>query len=389
MILVHTADWHVGKLMRGRSRAEEHAAVLAEIATVAEDRSADVVLVAGDLFETAAPAPEAERVVYEALLALADTGAAVAVIGGNHDNPRRLAAVAPLLELGGVRLLAAPRRPDDGGVQTIEAPSGQMLRLGLLPFTSQRTIVTAADLMNADAAEHGQKYGERLRRVIEALAEAVLEGGDGDVFALMVHAMVAGGSLGGGERSAHTIFEYAVSGAAFPTGLQYVALGHLHRTQEVVSSGCPTWYPGSPLQLDFGEEQDDKHVLVVEVDPGTPATVEAVALSSGRRLRTVEGTLDELAAMAGTTGDDWLRVRLDEPARAGLAEEVCDLLPDVVDITVRRTDVETDRPERAPRLGRSPRELFDEYLAEEGVDDDRLTDLFDDLHEEVAASGAP
>jgi len=388
MILVHTADWHVGKPMRGRDRGVEHAAVLAEIASVVDERSADVVLVAGDLFETAAPAPQAERIVYEALLALADTGAVVVVIGGNHDNPRRLAAVAPLLELGRVRLLASPRRPDEGGVQVIETPSGQTLRLGLLPFASQRTIVTAADLMAADAAEHGQKYGERLRLVIESLADEVLAGDDDAVFALMAHAMVAGGTLGGGERSAHTIFDYAVSGAAFPTSLQYVALGHLHRTQEVVGSGCPTWYPGSPLQLDFGEEQDDKHVLVVDVDPGAPASVEAVALRSGRRLRTIEGTLAELGDLTGSTGDDWLRVRVDEPARAGLAEEVRDLFPHAVDITVHRSEHEVPTVERAARLGRSPRELFDEYLAEQGVEDDRLTALFDDLLEEVTASGA-
>src|SRR5213596_2801936 len=103
MKLLHTSDWHVGKLLRGRSRADEHREVLAEIAGIAAAEEVDAVLVAGDLFDTAAPSPESEEIVYRALLGLAATGATVVVVAGNHDNPRRLSAVAPLLELGRVQ----------------------------------------------------------------------------------------------------------------------------------------------------------------------------------------------------------------------------------------------------------------------------------------------
>ena len=72
MRFLHTSDWHVGKAIRGRSRADEHAAVLAEIAGVADERDVDLVLVVGDLFDAAAPPPEAERIVYDALLRLAE-----------------------------------------------------------------------------------------------------------------------------------------------------------------------------------------------------------------------------------------------------------------------------------------------------------------------------
>ena len=120
--LLHTSDWHVGKAIRGASRADEHRAVLAEIAELAGAHEADIVVVAGDLFDTATPSPESEQIVYEALLALAGTGATVAVIAGNHDNARGLRAVAPLLALGNVHLVAEPRRPDDGGVLVGHGP---------------------------------------------------------------------------------------------------------------------------------------------------------------------------------------------------------------------------------------------------------------------------
>ena len=94
MRFLHTGDWHVGKTLRGRSRADEHRAVLAEIAAIAEAEQVDAVLVAGDLFDSAAPTAETEQIVYHALLALARTGAHVVVVSGNHDNERRLQAVA-------------------------------------------------------------------------------------------------------------------------------------------------------------------------------------------------------------------------------------------------------------------------------------------------------
>src|SRR5581483_8487112 len=102
MRFLHTADWHVGRTIRGRSRADEHVAVLAELAGIARAHEVDAVLVCGDVFNTAAPTPEAEQIVYRALLDLASTGARVVVLAGNHDSDRRLQAVQPLLELGAV-----------------------------------------------------------------------------------------------------------------------------------------------------------------------------------------------------------------------------------------------------------------------------------------------
>jgi exonuclease SbcD len=119
MRILHTADWHVGKTIRGLSRADEHRAVLDEIVGLATERSVDLVIVAGDLFDTASPTPEAEQIVYQALLGLRASGAQVVVIAGNHDNPNRLLAVAPLFDELAVRVLAivaawwmsSPRRP--------------------------------------------------------------------------------------------------------------------------------------------------------------------------------------------------------------------------------------------------------------------------------------
>ncbi len=373
MKILHTSDWHVGKTIRGRSRADEHDAVLDEIVAIAEDEAVDLVLVAGDLFDSAAPGPEAERAVYRALLALAGHGRRpVVVIAGNHDNARRLAAVAPLLALGGVRAVAMLTGPADGGVLDLEA-GGERARVAVVPFPSQRYIVTASDLMALDADQHGGRYAERVRQAIDVLTEGF---GDDTVNLLVAHLMVVGGRAGGGERSAHLFDDYSVPTTAFPSSTHYVALGHLHR-QQSLPGPCPAWYCGSPLQLDFGETTDDKAVLVIEAAAGRPAEVRAVPLAQGRRLRTLEGDLAALGTLAGTTGDDHLRIRVDEPARPGLADDVRSLFPDAVEITVVRPEVE--RRERADRSGKSPLELFDAYLAERDEADRDLSALFAEL----------
>ncbi|MGH8896415.1 MAG: metallophosphoesterase family protein [Egibacteraceae bacterium] len=382
MRILHTSDWHVGRTIRGRSRADEHEAVLAEIAQIARAERVDLVLVAGDQFDTAAPTPEAERIVYRALCDLADTGAHVVAVAGNHDHPHRLAAVAPLLASRGVHARGVLARPDEGGVLTLRTRDGEAARVALVPFCSQRHLIRAAQLMAFDADEHAGRYDSGVRHVVAQMTSAFAPD---TVNLVCAHLLMAGGTLGGGEREAHTIFDYAVSAAAFPAAAHYVALGHLHRAQRIPAA-CPVHYSGSPLQLDFGETGDDKAVLLVEASPGTPAEVRTVKLSAGRRLRTLRGTLDELEALAAQTGDDHLRVVVRGQARAGLADAVRALFPDAVEVTVETP--ETEATQRRPvRLGRGPGELFAEYLAERAAEDERVRALFAELLEDVHAPG--
>jgi exonuclease SbcD len=381
MRFLHTGDWHVGKTLRGKSRAEEHRQVLAEIARVARDRKVDIVLVAGDLFDGAAPGPEAEEIVYRALLELSRASEWVVVISGNHDNPRRLEAVEPLMRLTNIRVLAKPARPSEGGVLALQTKVGAAT-IALLPFLSQRSIVKADDLMTREASQHQGDYAERATRVIERLCAPGRP--PSTVQVLLAHAMVHGGVLGGGERQAHTIFEYSIPATAFPGSLHYVALGHLHRAQKLPAA-CPAWYSGSPLQLDFGETDDVKSVNMIEAEPDTPAEVEVVPLRSGRRLRRVKATLDELERLAPELGDAYLRVEVSAAPSPGLADKVREILPNAVDVVIagRAREPEPRPPDRD--LLRSPRDLFAEYLKERGADDARVRALFDELLDQVHA----
>jgi DNA repair protein SbcD/Mre11 len=163
MKILHTSDWHVGKVLKGASRHEEHVAVLAELVQIAKAESPDLVLVAGDLFDSAAPIPSSTRLVTATLSALRRTGAEVVAIAGNHDNGAALEALRPWAQAAGITLRGTIRSRQENLI------SGDGWRLVALPFLSQRYAVRATELFELSAAEATQTYADHLSRLIDAL----------------------------------------------------------------------------------------------------------------------------------------------------------------------------------------------------------------------------
>jgi exonuclease SbcD len=195
---------------------------------------------------------------------------------------------------------------------------------------------------------------------------------------------VVGASTGGGEREAHTIMGYAVPATVFPSNAHYVALGHLHRSQQVIGP-CPVRYSGSPLAVDFGEEENVCSVAIVEVSTTKAAKVRDVPVPAALTLRTVRGTLEQLATV--DLPEAWLRVFVREAPRVGLREDVQELLPNALEVRIDPDMVPDAAGARmAQRAGRSPRQLFGDYLDSRGTSEDGVRELFDTLYDEVSSS---
>jgi len=384
---MHTADWHVGKTLKGRDRLDEQRAVLAEIAQVAEANQVDAVLVAGDVYESSAPSAQAQHLVVQTLLRLRQAGAEVVVISGNHDHGPTFEAYRPLMGVAGITLAGAVRPPDKGGVIRFRARSdGSEVQLAVLPFLTQRYAVRAAEIVTQTPSENVRAYDEMIRQVVTSLTGGF---SDATVNLLMSHLTCVGGVFGGGERSAQSIFEYSVPATIFPVSAHYVALGHLHRRQSLPAH-CPVHYSGSPIAVDFGEQDNPSVVCVVEARPSVPARVTDVPITSGRRLRTVRGTLPELEAQAASFGDDYLRVWLREPTRAGLRDDMVAVLANALEVRIDPAFAMPAKPERAEtaHAARSPGQLFADYCASERVEDTRVAALFGELYDEATAASS-
>ena len=385
MKFLHTADWHVGKTLKGRDRLDEQRAVLTEIAEVVEANQVDAVLVAGDVYDLSAPSAQAQQLVVQALLRMHRAGAEVIVIAGNHDHGPTFEAYRPLMSLAGITLVGTVKSADKGGVVRFTARSdGADTQVAVLPFLNQRWAVRAAEIVANTPSENVRAYDEQVRQVIASLTAGF--GGD-TVNLVMSHLTCVGGLFGGGERSAQSIFEYSVPAGIFPITAHYVALGHLHRRQ-ALPAPCPVHYSGAPLAVDFGEQDNTSVVCLVEAAPGIPARITDIPVTAGRRLRTVHGTLAELEARADGFGQDYLRVYLQEPTRAGLRDDTVAVLPNALEVRIDPEFAAPLRPERsqAARGARTPGQLFADYCATRNVEDPRVAALFGELHDEVTAA---
>ncbi len=385
MKLLHTADWHVGKEIGGRSRRDEFAAALDAVVRIATDEAVDAVLVAGDLFDRRAPSAEAEELVYATLARLGSARIPVALIPGNHDEPLRFGALAPLFAPLGVRAVTSVAPPEEGSVLEIPARDGSERALvACVPFVAEHRLASASANF-AGAEKWAQEYAQGMGDLLGAMALAFRPH---CVNVLLAHLFMTQVELGGGENSVHVQFDYAVSPARLPGTATYIALGHVHRAQAIPGSPAPARYAGSLLQLDFGEVAQRKSVTVIEASPGKPARVREVPLAAGRALLDVAGTLDELRARAASFGDAWLRVTLaiDAPV-PGISDQVRALLPHAVQVRLALPRAPEDALP-AGLVGLTPREQFLAYYrATHGADPaSELVAAFAEVEEALQSS---
>jgi exonuclease SbcD len=277
MRILHTADWHFGRTLEGRSRLEEQTAFMDELVQIVQDQAIDLVLIAGDIYDSVNPPAAAEQLFYEGIARLADGGKRqVAIISGNHDHPDRLAASGPLAAKQGITIIGLPV-PD---IQSIGiARTGELARLITLPYPSESRL---KELLSDVAEEEvlRSKYSERVGALIRKQAASF----EADtVNLIMSHLYVLGGHETESERPIQVGGAYTVDTNALTAGAQYVALGHLHRPQNV-KAASPIRYCGSPIAYSFSEAGQAKSVTVLELAPGQAAEPKEIFLTSGRPL---------------------------------------------------------------------------------------------------------
>ncbi|MCY9108686.1 exonuclease SbcCD subunit D [Bacillus atrophaeus] len=278
MRILHTADWHLGKTLEGRSRLNEQAEFLEELNRIVKEEKIDAVVMAGDAFDTVNPPALAEQLFYESLSALSDRGKRpVVVIAGNHDNPDRLSAASPLTTEHGIHLIGYPKTEP----VHIEVPSAdELLAVAALAYPSEARLneVLSDTFEEKLLRDH---YDIKIRQAFEHMSRQCQKGA---VKIAASHLYVAGGNQTDSERPIEVGGAYTVAAESLPADAAYVALGHLHRPQTIKRAKTLARYSGSPLAYSFSEAGYAKSVTVVEASPAGKASWKEIFLSSGKPL---------------------------------------------------------------------------------------------------------
>ncbi|MEQ5801476.1 exonuclease SbcCD subunit D C-terminal domain-containing protein [Halomonas sp. H10-9-1] len=342
MKLIHTADWHLGQSFHGQERHVEHRAFLAWLLDTLVERCADALLVAGDIFDVVNPSLAAQALLYDFIVSAHERlpGLQIVLIAGNHDSGNRIELPAPLMRRLNTHALGRVYWQDDGDldaerllVPLTDAEGATRAWCLALPFLRPAEVTGAglrADLGdNKDDAAVPNDYVAGINRVHTRLIEAARARREpGQALVAMSHAHLHGAAVSeASERPIVIGGEESISAALFPDDIAYVALGHLHRAQQVGEARIR--YSGSPLPLDFSEVGYPHQVVEVVLEGEALAATEALPVPRpvamhrigpaplARVLAELE-SLEDAPALADARGRErsrerwpWLEVRVE------------------------------------------------------------------------------
>jgi exonuclease SbcD len=318
MKLLHTSDWHLGRMLYSKKeRTEEHTAFLEWLLVTIKDNSVDVLLVAGDIFDSAAPSNAALKMYYDFLLKVRNCGCQnVIIVGGNHDSPSLLDAPKDILSILNVRVIgrATEALEDEVCILTNEKQEATAI-ICAVPFLRERDMSRFTE---------GECYADRSKRMAENIkkhyaevagiaAQKQKDVGKNIPVIATGHLSVAGGkrSEDDGVRDTYIGTIEMLGNDIFPEIFDYVALGHFHIASKIGGKDTIR-YCGSPIPMGFGEAKQQKTVVLVDFD--NKATSE-IPIPCFQRLESIRGNkesiLNRLSELKKDDETIWVEISYD------------------------------------------------------------------------------
>lgn len=304
MKILHTADWHLGKRLDNFSRLPEQVEVMNEIVQIADEQNVDMILIAGDLFDTFNPSVEAVELFYKTLKRLAKNGLRpVIAIGGNHDSPDRIDAPDPLARECGIILIGHPNAMvspfELDGFKITNTDEGFIeIQQKSIPFPIRIVHTAYANEVRLKQF-FGEEKEQELNRVLKehwtSLADKYCDTNGVNLLISHLYMNKKGTELleePEGEKPIKIGNADMVYSDCVPTQIQYTALGHLHGYNNIGTEEHPVVYSSSPLCYSFSEAGQTKYVSIIDAEPNQSVKMEKIALKSGRLL--LRKTFDEV-----------------------------------------------------------------------------------------------
>lgn len=384
MRILHTSDWHLGKSLEGAGRMDEQESFLNDFVEIVKENNIDMVIIAGDVYDSANPPARAERMFYDTLKKLSADGERITlVIAGNHDNPERLVAAGPLARDHGIIMLGTPKsvadtgeygrhRVVDAGEGYVEVQiNGERAVVVAVPYPSEKRLNEVLyDSMDSEE-ERVKTYGERMKLLFSSLNEKYR---DDTINIAVSHLFAMGSEEAGSERNAQLGGSIIVDGSCLPEKAQYIALGHIHKPQIVPGTNKRARYAGSPIHYNKKEISFKKKCFIINVSPGQECIVEELEFKIYKPIEVWEcESIEKAIAMCEENKDRdcwvYLEVTTDRYLREDEIKAMKSFKKDIIEITPKIESVETE--EIVLNTEKSFEEIFrDFYMKERNVEPD-------------------
>ena len=325
MKIIHTADWHLGQTFYSHDRSKEHVVFLDWLCNTIKERGTELLLIAGDVFDSPNPSAEAQKMYYHVLKRVTEENRDIQVIvtAGNHDSAARIEAPAPLLNIFNVHVSGIVHYVDT------EIDYDRMI----IPLANGGCCLAVPYLRHNDHPE-ADSYSAGVAKMYSELYERAVKRGYSPIIA-MGHLQASGAQVSVGDSSEHIIIGgmEGIGGQFINEGIAYTALGHLHKAQRVANKENIR-YSGSPLPMSFAERGNRQSVTEVVIENGEchigkiAFTPPVALLSVPEKPQPIDVVLEELSALPDgeqdcnspylevrvliTTVDPTIRLRIEE-----------------------------------------------------------------------------
>lgn len=374
MKFIHTSDWHLGKSLEGHSRLEEQEQFCEDFIKLVDDNDIDMVIIAGDIYDTSNPPAQAEKLFYKTVSRLANNGQrCVLIIAGNHDNPERLAAITPLAHEQGIIILGYPlsstQKAKYKGFEIIEAKEGclkidinkEKATIITLPYPSEKRLNEAIGNPSSDE-EAQQTYSQRVGQIFRELEENF----ENDTINIAVsHIFVVGGEETESERPIQLGGSLLVEKKDLPTKAQYIALGHLHKPQKA-SQRLNAYYSGSPIQYSKDERSYAKGANIVDIKAGEKPIIQSIYFKNYKPIEVFKcnGVEEAIKVCEDNKERDiwsYFEIKTEHIINQSEIKKMKELLNDIIEI--RPIIISEDTEEEIDIKEKSMGELFKEFYS--------------------------
>ncbi len=302
MKILHTSDWHLGRTLYGRKRYDEFSQFLNWLSETIEQRQIELLLVAGDVFDTSTPSNRAQQLYYQFLCKVSASSCRhIVIIAGNHDSPSFLDAPKELLKSLNVYVVGTITDSLQDEVLMINNEHGQaQLIVCAVPYLREKDIRKVEPGETLDDKAHKliagvqQHYAQVCALAEQKQAEILSQTQSSVPIIALGHLFTAGGKTldGDGVRELYIGSLAYVGQEMFPDCIDYLALGHLHIPQQVADKDYFR-YSGSPIAMSFAEAQQSKQLIQVEF-VHNKSTIETIVVPCFQSLHRISGDLDAL-----------------------------------------------------------------------------------------------